>query len=70
MESKVFAMPIALIIVISLCFSLAYFFGKSECEAKANVLGYKCDFGIFQGCALIKPDGKVILLEQLREFNN
>ena len=64
------AAPIALIIVVSLCIGLAYFFGKAECEAKAKVLGYKCDFGIFQGCALIKPDGKVILIEQLREFNN
>ena len=64
------AAPIALIIVFSLCIGLAYFFGKAECEAKAKVLGYKCDFALMQGCALIKPDGKVILLEQLREFNN
>ena len=64
------AAPIALIIVVSLCIGLAYFFEKAECEAKAKVLGYKCDFALMQGCALIKPDGKVILLEQLREFNN
>ena len=39
-----------------------------ECNAKAKVLGYTCDYGIFTGCVLHKPDGTNILLEQIRDY--
>ena len=37
-----------------------------ECISKAKALGYKCEWGIFQGCVLEKPNGSKVLLENLR----
>ena len=37
-----------------------------ECTSKAKALGYKCEWGIWQGCVLEKPNGDKILLEKLR----
>ena len=37
-----------------------------ECTSKAKALGYKCEWGIFQGCVLEKPNGSKVLLENLR----
>ena len=39
-----------------------------ECNAKAKVLGYTCDYGIFTRCVMHKPDGTNILLEQIRDY--
>ena len=47
---------------------IIFIFGMIECKAKANVLGYKCEYGIITGCILEKPNGKKVLLEQLREY--
>lgn len=60
---------IAIIIVLILSLGLVYAISQKNCTAKANALGYNCDYALFQGCVLIKPDGKRILLEQLREYN-
>ena len=37
-----------------------------KCISKAKALGYKCEWGIFQGCVLEKPNGSKVLLENLR----
>lgn len=42
---------------------------KKTCEAKANSLGYQCNYDVWQGCLLIKPDGRRVLLEQLRDID-
>lgn len=47
-----------------------YPIAKMQCEAKAKALGYKCEYGILQGCVLEKPNGKKVLLKQLRDFDN
>lgn len=60
---------IAIIIVLILFFGLFYAISQKTCTSKAHALGYSCDYALFQGCVLIKPDGKRILLEQLREYN-
>ena len=58
-------------IIVVLGFALfSYTMGHKECEAKANALGYKYDFKYFQGCVLEKPNGKKVLLQQLRDFGN
>ena len=62
---------LALIIIIIAFASLvkfAYWIESKECTAKATALNYKYDFKFFQGCVLEKPNGKKILLEQLRDF--
>lgn len=61
---------VSIVIILLLSFALIYFGANSTCGAKANALGYKHNFKIFQGCLLIKPDGQKVLLEQLRDFNN
>lgn len=48
----------------------AYLVNLCECYSKAKALEYQCDYKPFQGCLLIKPDGKRVLLEQLRDFDN
>ena len=37
-----------------------------KCTLKAEALGYKCEWGVFQGCVLEKPNGSKVLLENLR----
>ena len=37
-----------------------------ECTSKAKAVGYKCEWGVFQGCVLEKPNGSKVLLENLR----
>ena len=57
-------------IIVLLGFVLfGYTMNHKECEAKANALGYKYDFKYFQGCVLEKPNGKKVLLQQLRDYN-
>ena len=61
---------VSVVVIFFLSYAFIYFTANSTCGAKANALGYKYDFKIFQGCLLIKPDGQKVLLEQLRDFNN
>ena len=60
------------IIFITLIFAVMTGFGSVmgfiSCHAKANALGYKCEYRLFSGCVLEKPNGKKVLLEQLRDF--
>lgn len=57
---------IFIILGLILFLGLFYAIGQKSCTVKAHALGYSCDYTLFQGCVLIKPDGKRILLEQLR----
>lgn len=56
-----------LLLVIIVVF-IGYIDDFTKCNAKAKVLGYTCDYGIFTGCVLHKPDGTNILLEQIRDY--
>ena len=56
--------------IVFICTVIAYTFEVLECHSKAAALGYKCSYGIFSGCVLEKADGKKVLLEQLRDFDN
>ena len=61
---------LAFIILCTFCMvGLDYTTEKAQCNSKANALGYSHDYGYLQGCVLIKPDGKKVLLEQLRDFD-
>lgn len=48
----------------------SYWTSKIACETKAQALGYQCNYKLFQGCLLTKPDGKKVLLEQLRDMGD
>lgn len=62
---------LAVIIGVLVCLLIAtmHTIDKTKCTYKAKALGYQCHYGMLEGCVLIKPDGKRILLEQLRDFN-
>ena len=57
---------IAIILVLILFFGFVYAIRQKSYTVKAHASGYRCDYALFQGCVLIKPDGKRILLQQLR----
>lgn len=62
-------MSIGLLIIILLFCGIFFIGFKSEelrCTTKAKALDYKCEWGIWQGCVLEKPNGDKILLEKLR----
>lgn len=58
-----------LIVIAISAVNLDFFSSKKACQAKAQALNYSYDYKYFQGCVLIKPNGKKVLLEQLRDFN-
>ena len=68
MNNELSCVLIFLILIIAVLFGLGYTVSNAKCHAKAEALGYQCDYRPMQGCVLIKPNGKKILLEQLREY--
>ncbi len=58
-----------LIIILLGVYGLNYGTEELRCSKKADALGYTHDYKLWQGCVLIKPDGKRVLLEQLRDFD-
>lgn len=59
---------IILAIVISCVCGLNYTFQKIQCTRTAKVLNYKSEYNYVTGCILEKPNGKKILLKQLRDY--
>lgn len=53
-----------ILLLLGLCCHMANY----ACHKKAEALGYKCSWHFGSGCVLEKPNGKKVLLEQLREF--
>ena len=47
-----------------------YYMGAIGCNAKAKAIGYKSEYHFFSGCVLEKPNGKKVLLKQLRDYND
>ena len=63
-ELKYILLSIFLLAVIGVV--MGSVLSQLECTSKAKALGYKCEWGIFQGCVLEKPNGSKVLLENLR----
>lgn len=63
-DLKAVLLSILLIVVIGVV--MGSVLPQLECTSKAKALGYKCEWGIFQGCVLEKPNGSKVLLENLR----
>lgn len=59
-----------ILVVIIICLLIGFGEPIITCHSKAAALGYKCSYGLFSGCVLEKADGKKVLLEQLRDFDN
>ena len=61
---------IVFILFIILCLSIGadYIPHKIECSQTAKALSYKSKYTYFTGCVLTKPNGKKVLLKQLRDY--
>ncbi len=59
---------ITIFIFICMPCGLDYGFKKIQCTRTAKVLNYKSEYNYVTGCILEKPNGKKILLEQLRDY--
>lgn len=70
MDENLVIFLIVFICLIGGLFTFAIKMSEKECSSKATAIGYKYEFGVFQGCVLEKPNGQKILLEQLRYNEN
>ncbi len=68
MKSNVPLYIIIPILITILMIGLSYAHDKIECSQTAKALNYKSKYFYFSGCVLIKPNGKRILLKQLRDY--
>ena len=68
MDNELACVLIFIVILTAALLGLNYTVSNIKCHAKAEALEYQCDYRPMQGCVLIKPNGKKILLEQLREY--
>ena len=71
MDDKDFllVMWLSIALFFLLIVGLRYKSEQMSCAAKAKVMNYCYEFGRWQGCVLIKPDGEKILLEPVRYRN-
>lgn len=57
-----------LIIIVAIAIGITYGVDYLECSATAKTLEYQSEYHPFTGCVLTKPNGKKVLLEQLRDY--
>ena len=57
------------VFIMGLAIGLVYKIEQISCSAKSKAINYNYEYGWLQGCVIIKPDGKKVLLEQLRKFD-
>lgn len=57
-----------LIIIFAIAIGMAYGADYLECSATAKTLEYQSEYNPFTGCVLTKPNGKKVLLKQLRDY--
>ena len=57
-----------LIIIIAIIIGISYGADCLECSATAKILEYQSEYNPFTGCVLTKPNGKKVLLKQLRDY--
>lgn len=70
MDKEFLIFIIGTILFLAFIVGLGYKTEQISCSAKATAINCDYEFGWWQGCVLIKPDGKRILLEQLRSLDN
>lgn len=59
---------LSLIIIVAIVIGITYGADYLECSAAAKILEYQSEYNPFIGCVLIKPNGKKVLLKQLRDY--
>lgn len=66
---EIFSVTFGLVLMFVFITGLVACASNYSCHQKAKALGYECTWQIGAGCVLEKPDGKKVLLEQLRDFD-
>lgn len=61
---------VAIVVVITPFYSLAYYMSKIECKEKAEKQELMYDFGFFQGCMVKQPNGKWLDYDRYRIMEN
>lgn len=75
-DDDIFSTALGILIVILIIvgffvvvISIDYSYQKKQCSEIAKKLDYKYEYDyLFTGCVLEKPNGKKVLLEQLRDY--
>ena len=57
-----------LIIIVAIVIGITYGADYLQCSATAKTLEYQSEYHPFTGCVLTKPNGKKVLLKQLRDY--
>lgn len=57
------------VIMATVCVMIGIKLDKISCNKIAVELGYQCNYDIWTGCIIKLPNGKKILLEQIRNTN-
>jgi hypothetical protein len=57
-----------LIIIVAIIIGIIYGADYLQCSATAKTLEYQSEYNPFTGCVLTKPNGKKVLLKQLRDY--
>lgn len=57
-----------LIIIVAIIIGIIYGADYLQCSATAKTLEYQSEYNPFIGCVLTKPNGKKVLLKQLRDY--
>lgn len=57
-----------LIIIVAIAIGITYGADYLKCSATAKILEYPSKYNPFTGCVLTKPNGKKVLLQQLRDY--
>ena len=66
-EGVIWLIVAALIFSVPL-FTISYFMDKISCEATARALSFTPHYSILTGCVVEKPNGKRVLLDQIRNI--
>lgn len=56
------------IIILAIVIGITYGGDYLECSVTAKTLEYQSEYNPFTGCVLTKPNGKKVLLKQLRDY--
>lgn len=59
---------IILLVIIGGIFFVNYQIDKFQCKKQTEAINYNYEYSYWTRCIIVKPNGKKILLKQLRDF--
>ena len=72
MDKEIFGIIVGVfltvLIMVGIVCGIQFGIDAISCSKTTEVLGYKCQYSIWTGCVVEKPNGEKFLLEQLRDI--